>query len=236
MRPFAALGGRFKLPAMSRKRLAAANIASWCIAGLVALVGLALVVYQAQKHSGDLIQNPYAPHLTTATVTKTTTQPKTVTTTTEKDENGSGRAVTTEVRRSAGPTTDRTVTRAPVNDSVLERSVAGGLIVLLQIGIVVLAAFLAGAAAQRIVLARYAVKIGTLEIGDLPEAADASNKAIQDLRQSFEAQLDVVKTQVADKLDADYRGTELALSTAADALRALAELDARVRSLEDRPA
>lgn len=83
--------------------------------------------------------------------------------------------------RSIDPTTSTTSATAPTpppapdagapsenetgtEESLLDRAFTPGTLVLVRFGIVVLAAFLAGAAVQRVVLGRFAIKIGSFEI------------------------------------------------------------------------
>jgi hypothetical protein len=174
----------------------------------VALIGLVLVGIPAIEHAGDIFTNPYAERTATTTVTKTT------------GGGSTGKPVTTET----------TQTQAPVHDSLLERSVAGGAILLLQLGMVALAAFLAGAVVQRIWVARYGIKVAGLEFPELSDAAEASKNAIALLRDSLDNQAKKVdELERAKQLhDAQIEAVANATLGAIDELQGLTQRVARL--------
>lgn len=63
-------------------------------------------------------------------------------------------------------------TTSPASPSLAERSLGDGGLLLLRIGVVALASFLAGAVVQRTILARFDLKVGGIEIPELTEATD----------------------------------------------------------------
>lgn len=76
-------------------------------------------------------------------------------------------------------------TTSPADPSLAERALGDGGLLLLRLGVVALAAFLAGAVVQRTALARFDLKVAGLEIPDITEAAD---KAIAALTARLEEQ------------------------------------------------
>lgn len=210
-----------------------ANIVSWVVAGLVAVGGLGLVGFQVVRHGGNLLSDPYADQSQTTTITKTTPRPRSRTTVSKSGASGKSTETTTRRVDGGRPVTDVTRTTAPVHDSVFERSVAGGAILLLQVALVALAAFIAGAGVQRIILARYGIKVAGLEIADLPDAASASQKAIDELRASLDTQVNALKAQITQELDAGDQRAMTALNSAIQALNELQTLQGRVRLLEE---
>jgi hypothetical protein len=100
---------------------------------------------------------------------------------------------TTEEQPGTPSQPQKTVTTTAEGErSLLERVLGDGGLVVLQLGIVLLAAFLAAAILQRAILGEYAVKLGSLE---LPALAPADTTADA---------LDALETKI-DKLDQDRR-------------------------------
>ncbi|MDQ6915050.1 MAG: hypothetical protein M3155_04485 [Actinomycetota bacterium] len=134
---------------MSRRT--AADIAAGLAAVAVLGLGGLVVVKPAVDHFSDVYRgNPFTPRSKQEKVVKETPNQPTVTTTTTKPESG----------------------------SFVERALGDSGLLMLRIGIVVLAAFLAGAAIQRAALGEFALEVGPLK---LPDVAAASKTAIADL-------------------------------------------------------
>jgi hypothetical protein len=127
-----------------------ANRTGQAVALLVALGGLAIVVAPtiASKKARDVISHPF-----------------------------SDRSVAKTIETVAADGT-RTVETTWAEESVFDKALAGGGAVLVRLGMVVAAAFLAGAAAQRAYLAHFALELGPIKLAELPETADASRDAV----------------------------------------------------------
>jgi hypothetical protein len=135
----------------ARKRLEARADLWGRVAALVVVgVGLVVVVLPAVLHLGEVWENPFVP--STTTVLEVTTRP-----------NG------TEVRKTTTTEAER---------SFVERSLAAGGLVLLRVGAVALAAFIAGAVVQRAILGRFDLKLGPLELTETKRAAEASEEGL----------------------------------------------------------
>lgn len=100
-------------------------------------------------------------------------------------------------------------------ESSLEQAVSGGAGLLLRIGIVAAAAFLAGAAAQRAAMAHFSLELGPVKLPDLPSVQPTS-EAVIILRDRVEE----LGHRIGSVIDSSTR-----------AFRGLAEQD---RGLEDR--
>ena len=127
---------------------------------LVLAVGLVVVVAPAVLDIADVFDgNAFEPRNTTTRVTKVDAQGRESTETTEEE----------------------------ADDSFLERSLADGGLLLLRLGLIALAAFLAGAVVQRTLLGEFAVKAGPIEL-PARETAAISAKAIGDIQTGLDAQ------------------------------------------------
>jgi hypothetical protein len=164
----------------------------------VLAVGLILVLLPAIAHLRAVFEDPFASPRTTVRVVKT--------------EPGGAQTVTE--------------TTSDTSRSFLEKSLAAGGLLLLRLGIVALAAFLAGAVVQRILLANFALKLGPLEVPDIKRAAAASEEALR---------------AIEDRLGKQARATESAMAVAADAAQGVARLQrtllpvAEMFALEEEP-
>lgn len=159
-------------------------------AGLVLVVGTLLIVVPALAHLSDVWTNPF----------------------------GAPQTTVTEVTRTGSQVTTKT-TRSEAHRSFLEKALAPGGLLLLRIGLVALAAFLAGAVVQRTLLGDFALKMGPLEVPELQRAAAASDEA-----------LSAISTELAQQA----RATEIAMKVAADAAEGVSELARENRSLKER--
>lgn len=73
--------------------------------------------------------------------------------------------------------TEITTTRQP--SSVTDRLLGGGTILLIDLGIAALAAFLAGALTQRVLRARFAITLGPLQFAELEETTGKAVRKLQ---------------------------------------------------------
>lgn len=110
-----------------------------------------------------------------------------------------GKKSTTSVERPSGSPSGKettTVERAP--RSFPERTLGRSGLVLLQLGIVLLAAFLAGAFTQRVLVGDFALKLGgVLEIGALQERTVSTSDALEKLTAAL-TKLEAANAQKAD--------------------------------------
>lgn len=83
---------------------------------------------------------------------------------------------------------EKETTTSPGNQSALDRSLSSGGLVLLRLGVVALASFLAGATVQRIMAGDFSGKFGPVELRKLSRAAAASSTAVRDLTQGLQVQ------------------------------------------------
>ena len=122
-----------------------ADFLAGLIAASVLVVGALVVVQPALQHRSDLANdNPFRPALSREVVEK----------------------------RVPGKPVERTTTTKPASAPWVERALGNSGLLLLRVGIVVLAAFLAGAVAQRVLLGDYALKVGPVEVPALTAASD----------------------------------------------------------------
>jgi hypothetical protein len=192
---------------------------------VVLVFSLIILVVPAARHWSAVWDNdPFAPRTTTTTVTKVTggfkgDRPAVVTT------RGGGAAAKTVTTRN-GRATERTVTTAPADESFTERALGESGLLIGRIALAVLAAFLAGAIVQRVVLGHYAVKVGTFELGELPAVAE-------DVKKGLAAVNDLTK-QLKEDLDKERaNGQEIAETLAKVAASTLAGIEALDRRLTD---
>jgi hypothetical protein len=164
------------------------------------MLGLAFVVVPTLAHLGEVFTNPYVSPSTT--VTEVTTQ-------------------------AGGEPTTKTITKE-ASRSFVERSLAAGGLLFLRIGVVVLAAFFAGALVQRMILGNYALKVGPVELPELARAAAASAQAVDDITAQLDKQAKA--TEEAMRVAA---GTADGLATLHEKLEPLVELLTAERSSEE---
>lgn len=165
---------------------------------LVLIAGSFLVLLPDWKFLYELDPaNPYVPGTDTTEVITvvggTGDLPKKTTTETPQGPSSGPASVVTE---DAGRRTETTETSSPASDSTFERAIAGGGLFFLRLGLVVLAAFLAGAVVQRVWLGSYGIKIGVLELGDVPEAVEASTEAVKKLENWIVEQIEPISDAV----------------------------------------
>lgn len=126
-------------------------------AAAVLVIGAALIVAPAVINLGEVWENPFEP----------------------------ASSVTTVVTEKPDGSTETKTTTGEASRSFVERSLAAGGLLLLRIGIVALAAFLAGAVVQRTILGDFAMKLGPLEVPKLAKAAEASDKALEEIKEEL---------------------------------------------------
>lgn len=222
-------------PSATRKQTA--DIVSLLASLVVFAGGLVVVVWPSLQHHGTLFADPWAPRTTTTRVEKTagsqTDKPKVATTVTGRAAGDSaGGGATTTVTERAGIATEVTKTTAEADLSLIERGLGTGGLLLLRLGLVAMAAFLAGAVIQRTILGRFAIELGPVKVPELSETAEAAQGAITTARQGLEAQIREVSNASESGLKEQRDTTGRALGIAADALRVLDELNQRVAKLE----
>jgi hypothetical protein len=167
-------------------------VAALIAAILVLVAGFVLVVLPSITHYKEQVwdRDPFAVRLVTEKVTKSSTPEATTTPATTKvtrtvTRGATGRTTTTVTETTAATTqrgaatTETTTTTKEASDSLLERALSTGGLVLFRVAIVAFAAFIAGAVVQRAILGKYALKLGVLELGELQEGTDTAVTALQ---------------------------------------------------------
>jgi hypothetical protein len=144
---------------VTTRRKIADGAAGVAVVAVLAL-GALIVVKPGVDHWSDLYrQDPFAARTTTDTVVKQITGKPTETTTTTKDRDG----------------------------SFAERALGNSGYLLFRVGIVLVAAFLAGAAVQRAALGEFSLEIGPVKVPELGKAAEASKKTAEASRSGISA-------------------------------------------------
>jgi len=222
---------------MSRIATPAAAI----VAGLVFAAGLWFAIGAVLKeHNSSLFADPTGHRTVTVTVSHETgaaAQPK-ITKTVTKTRGGANKraqTTTTVVTETPSAGKETTTTTSEARDSLFERALAGAGFLFFRIGLAALAAFLAGAVVQRTLLGDFAVKVGPVEVPDLPAAAEASKNAITEMKDSLTRQTSSLGRRILGVDKKLEKNTETTLKTgqvAAETARAVAELQRRVSELE----
>jgi hypothetical protein len=204
------------------------NVLSKLAAVAVLIVGVVVVA----NHANDVGDDPDKEPTSTTIVTQKTgahgDRPKVTTTTLTK----AGTKQATVVRTASGTQTQRTTTVAPRDRSLVERALGGSGLIFFRLGLVLVAAFLAGAIIQRALLGKFAIKLPFVELGDLPVTASASTEAIEALRADANKQINVLTEQIDARLSSDASKLEVALATLAAVSRVLSQLERRVAEIE----
>jgi uncharacterized protein HemX len=119
---------------------------------VVFLFGMIVVVGPAMTHLDSVFgEDPFAPGVETETVVRTAED---------------------------GTTTTERTTR-PASASALQRTLASGGLLMLRLGVVALAAFLAGAVVQRTLRGNFAIEVGAGGIKVPPEVRQAASESAQ---------------------------------------------------------
>jgi hypothetical protein len=114
--------------------------------------------------------------------------------------------------------TETTTTTNEANDSLLERALSTGGLVLFRLAIVAFAAFIAGAVVQRAVLGRYSLKLGILELDDISAATTESVTALQTAIASLGAKDKALSSSIGKNAAATNKAIK-ALSDQIDEIR-----------------
>jgi hypothetical protein len=161
---------------------------------LVLVIGAVVVLGPVVTHLGSVWSNPFE----------------------------SPRAQTQVVETHPGGKRTVTVSTGEANRSFVERALATGGLILVRVGFVALAAFLAGAVVQRTLLADFAMRVGPVEVPRLvprlKRAADASEKGFAD---------------VEAELGRQARATSEAMTVAADAAAGVAGLESKLLDMRE---
>jgi hypothetical protein len=155
---------------------------------VVLIAGLAVIVAPTLLHIDEVWENPFVPAQTK--VEEITIRPD-------------------------GTTIEKTTT-SEAERSFAERSLASGGLLLLRLGAVAVAAFLAGAVVQRAILGRFDVKLGPFELPEAKQTAEASEAAL---------------AAVQEELGRQVQATDGAMRLAAGTADALAALHAETADL-----
>jgi hypothetical protein len=171
----------------------------------VAILSVIVIVEPARDHWGDVKnEDPFARRQVTEVVTSTKLKRKT---------NPPGQQTGIDKRFKVA-SRERKATTKEADESVLERSLASGGLLLLRLGVAALAAFIAGAAVQRTIMGNYAFKAGPLEV---PELAAASEAAVDELTALLDEQAEATTTIAKSSKDS------------------IEKLEQRLEALEQRP-
>jgi hypothetical protein len=180
----------------------AADKVAVALALLVLFVGAVVVAENGPRFAAPT-------KTTTVNAQSTGAGPGKRTTTTERTSpggRGAGKKVTRVTEQPNGnPSSTTTTTTEVESRSFIERVLGNGGLILLEAAIVLLAAFLAGAFAQRLLVGDFAVKLGFLELGTVQAKNEQTIKDITtqlgDLRKLRSEQakaLDGLKENVGD--------------------------------------
>jgi hypothetical protein len=162
---------------------------------LVLIVALVAVLTPTLGHLGELWDNPFerTQRTTVTKVTSGTPSTSVTTTTGESKETASSAAsaapeaakeTATTGRSTAttttGQSTETTTTVAPADESLFVAALGNSGLFLVRLGVALLTAFVGAAAVQRAWLGRFGVKVGPVEIPELPEATAVGLEGLKD--------------------------------------------------------
>lgn len=209
-----------------------ANLIAALVAGVVFCVGIGLWIGIGPPFDG--------PKTTTTVVevgrgsgtgkvtTETTQAPGGQGTKAKNPEKHKGQSKTTTktVEKPSGyPSGKKTTTTEEGSRSFTERVLGKSGLALLQLGVIILAAFLAAASVQRVLVGDYALKIGPIEIGAAQESKEeVSQKLTADLADTIKA----LKTVEAELATVSGKQSKTKTKTA-KILRSLAALELTVK-------
>jgi hypothetical protein len=108
------------------------------------------------------------------------------------------RETTTRVVESGPQGETTTTTTQEADDSLVERLFSSGGLLILRLGLVAAAAFLAGAVVQRTLLGEFAIKIGPVDVPQLKDVA----KAADDLGRDVVGRISALSDATQQALDA----------------------------------
>ena len=155
-----------------------------------------------------------------------------------RDDPFEARTRTVVVVREVDGRIERETTTSPEDQPVLDRALASGGLLLLRIGVVALASFLAGATVQRIIASDFSGKFGPLELRKLSRTAALSSTAVRDLMQGLQDQKEVTQRiaaitsaatkQLTEALQDEKAATRRTAAIATRTARRLRELETRI--------
>ncbi len=180
---------------LKRGRTVDANFWARTTAAGILVLGLLVVVLPGLSHL-SLQEDPFRPPAERKTVTKT-------------DADGK---------------VSREVTESPASQSLLERGLARGGLLFLRLGVVLLAAFLAGAFVQRFVLGEFAVEVGGLKLPALADQAATSVEKLKEVVAKQETRIEQVSAATREALvdlDASLKGVRASIAEEQENLRAV---------------
>lgn len=202
-------GARSQPSGTPREGISWADAAVWLVALTVLLGGLALVIAPLVPHGGRFLDDPYRARTVTETVSK-------------ESRGATGALIATE----------RTTTRKEADESLVERAFADSGLLMLRLGLVFIAAFLAGAIVQRTMARQFGIEIGPVKVPQLVAAAEASTDAIDKLRGSVNEQLRTLQDRLAEGLTTRVEATDQLRTLAVAIAKAVDELEERVARIE----
>jgi hypothetical protein len=126
-------------------------------------------------------------------------------------------------------------TISPDDRSMLDRGLSSGGLLLLRLGVVAVAAFLAGATVQRIIARDFSGKFGPLELQKVSRAAVASSVTVRDLTQALQTQKALAQ-QTGELASRTARQTARLSSRTAEELEELRGLTQEAAALATRTA
>lgn len=207
-----------------------ADWVSRLVAVTVLIGGLVVVAWPYAGEGTLLHDDPDGRRTLTTTVTKSSTaEPsRSETVATPRD----GAATTTTAVTSKGLETERTTTVSEADDSLLERALSGSGLLFLQLGLVFVAAFLAGGITQRVWMGSFGIKLPFVEFADLPAAAAASTEAIDEVKHGLNEQVQTLAGKMNERFETQSETTAKVLEAVANVSRELSDLGERVERLE----
>jgi hypothetical protein len=220
-----------------------ANISAAVVAAVVFGAGLWFAIGAVVKHhDSSLFADPTEHRTVTTSVRQSAgpgARPKVTTTVVQSPATGTTPAQTTTTVVTETPAVGHeTTTTKEADDSLFERALAGAGFLFFRVALAALAAFLAGAVVQRTLLGDFAIKVGPLEVPDLPAAAEASKSAITKVKESLKRQTTLLGrrlTQVATKLESNTATTLQMSQLLQEIATAVTDLERRVTQLEQKP-
>jgi hypothetical protein len=159
---------------------------SWGLATFFVVLPLALglVLSPVWNHWRELDDGPFERRSETSAVTKVTAGSSPSKKVTVTRGPGTSKKTTANETTTTGTTTETTTTVGPAKDSLFVTALGNSGLLLVRIGIALLTAWVAAAAVQRAILGRFGVKVGPIEIAELPEVVvglDGVKKLVDNL-------------------------------------------------------
>lgn len=144
---------------------------------------------------------------------------------------------------------EKETTTSPEDQTIIDRALSRGGLLLLRLGVVAMASFLAGATVQRIIAMDFSGKFGPIELRKLSKAAAASSTTVAAVARDLGKQMAVIQrtatlasdtarriaavddrhsAELAQGLDEQAAATRRAAKLAAETAKRLRGLEARV--------